>query len=463
MGNRMNRRQFVRLAGAMAAASALAACGATPTATPLPKPTATVATAAQPTQAPAAGPSAVTGTFRFHSPNETETRRPAVEKFFAKNYPKMTLQIEVTASNYWEKALAQIAAKDVPDMCYMHETRVQSFAYQGALMPIDDLMSSKPLIGDPARYPLAILKPSSTYKGKLYALAVGFAVLMLRYNKTMMEKAGVGLPSDQWQWDDLRNAAAKLTKDTNNDGTPDQWGWVGWDANPPTTWWPLMKSYGATHFNDERTACVINSDAGVQALDFMRSTWCGSLRSSPTPAAKGQLNTAAPLFESGLAAMDYVLSAGVLSAVNLINNKFEMGIELYPAGPKGRFVRAGGTSYAIPVGAKYPEIAWELMRYLAGDEEANQIAATYQTGNPLVYLDWILKYQIPAGAMGESMKRIVTDGFNKFGTVVQYAPIGTYQTIAGAALEKMAACEATAKQTADSIANDANKELKDLK
>ncbi len=457
MSNRMTRRQFVRLAGTLAAASTLAGCGATPTAT--------VAPAAKPTQAPAAGPSALTGTFRFHTSNETESRRPAVEKFFQTNYPNMKLEITVTPGNvYWEKVLAQIAARDVPDMIYMHESRAVSFAQQGALLPLDDLLSSKPLLGDPARYPLNVLKPSVSYKGKMYAFPVGFAVAMLRYNKTMMEKAGVGIPNDQWQWDDFRNAAAKMTKDTNNDGTPDQWGWVGWVPSVPQMWWALMKSYGASHFNDTLDQSVINNDAGVQVLDFMRSMWCGPLRSSPTPAVLTQMQSGTlRLFEGGLAAMDYTYSANVNSALKVIDNKFEMGLELYPAGPKGRFVRAGGTSYAIPVGAKFPEVAWDLMRYLTGDEEANRLAAAYETGNPLIYLDWVLKYNVPAGPLQAAMTRIMTEGFQKYGTVVQYAAIGDYNTILASAIEKMAACEATAKQTADAIVSAAGKSLKDLK
>ena len=50
---KMNRRSFLKVAAVGAASATLAACGATPTATPMPKPTTAPAAAA--TKAPAAG------------------------------------------------------------------------------------------------------------------------------------------------------------------------------------------------------------------------------------------------------------------------------------------------------------------------------------------------------------------------------------------------------------------------
>ena len=174
-------------------------------------------------------PSTQSGTFTFASPNEAESRRPVIEKFFKDNYPNMTPQVEVTASNYWEKILAGIAAKSVADAIYMHESRVFSFADQNALVPIDDFLASKPLIGDPAQYPMNIFKPSVTWKSKMYALPVGFAVLMLRYNKNAFAKAGVAAPNDKWTWTDLQQAAAAMTKNVKSDGSAEQWGWTGWN------------------------------------------------------------------------------------------------------------------------------------------------------------------------------------------------------------------------------------------
>ena len=467
-GTRFSRRRFLGATVIATSGAILAACGAAPTPTAAPpagaKPAATSAPAqAKPAATTAPAPKgSPSGTFRFAIDNDTETRKPAVELFFQKTYPNMKVQFEVTPKGYEEKLLSQIAAKNPPDVAYVHESRFADFASQGAFLPLDDYMARQPLIGGNEQYPLEVMKRNNWWKGKWYALPVGFGALFVRYNKTMFEKAGVKLPHEEWTWDEFREAAFALAKDTNGDGVPEQWGWVGWNPGWLPSWWPLMQSYGSFHFNENLDQCIINNDAGVQVLDFKRSTWCGKPPASPTPAAKSQLQSGTVrLFEGGLAAMDSLLSPQVISSLKNIGDRFEMAIEFYPAGPKGKFVRTGGTSMAIPVGSKYPDIAWELLRDMVGDEEANKLAATYLDGNPLIRLDYILKYNVPSGKVGEKMKHIITDGFKKHGTVVQYAPIGEYPQIVSTNMDKLAACEVTAKAAADAIANQTNKLLKE--
>jgi len=369
------------------------------------------------------------------------------------------VQFEVTPEGYFEKLLSQIAAKNPPDLAYIHESRFLDFASQGALQPLDDYMAKMPLIDGNDKYPLETLKRNNWYKGKWYTMPIGMAFLFVRYNKTMFDKAGVAPPNEKWTWDDLKKSAAALTKDSG-DGNSKQWGWIGWEPGWMPSWWPLMQSYGAFHFNDDLSQCILNNPAGVQVLDYMRSTWADKV--SPTPAARTQLLAGTvKLFEGGQAAMDYVLSPNVISSLKNIGDKFEMGIELFPSGPKGQFVRAGGSSMSIPVGAKNPDLAWEVLRNMIGDEESNKVAATYLDGNPLVRLDYVLKYNVPEGKLADKMKSIITDGFQKDGTVVQYAPIGEYSTIVGATMDKLAAGQVTAQQAADEIATQANKLIKE--
>ena len=465
-GSTLSRRQFLKTSAVALSGAVLAACGAaaTPTPTPAPaKPTApsAPATGGAPTAVPAN--TSVTGTFRFAFDNETETRNPATDLFFKKFYPNMKPAYEVTPSGYEEKLLASIASGDPPDLAYVHESRFASFASQGAMMVLDDLLAKQPLIDGNDKYPLDILKRNNQWQGKWMAFPYGAAFLFIAYNKTMFQQANVPLPKEGWTWQDFLTAAQTLTKDTTGKGTPDQWGWIGWNPGWMPAQWPLKQSYGAFDFNDTLDTCIINNDAGVQILDFMRTTWVGNTRCSPTPAQLTQLQSGTTkLFEGGKAAMKNILSPNVISTLDAIagSGKFEMGIEIYPAGPKGPFVRTGGSEVFIPKGSKHPQIAWELTRYLIGDEEANKLAATYKDGNPLLRLDYILKYNVPEGPLKADMVRIITTSFQKYGTVVQYSKLGTYGAIWSANCDKMAAGELTAKQCADAIAAAANKELK---
>jgi len=101
--------------------------------------------------------------------------------------------------------------------------------------------------------------------------------------------------------------------------------------------------------------------------------------------------------------------------------------------------------------------------HMIGDEEANKVAAPYLDGNPRVRLDYARKYNVPTGPLHDKMTSIMSDGFQKYGTVVQYGPVGTYGDICASNMDKLAAGQVTAKQCADGIVADAKKQLKEKK
>ena len=58
----------------------------------------------------------------------------------------------------------------------------------------------------------------------LWCLPWNYATEGLYYNKQHFAEAGVEEPDENWNWDDVAEAARKLTKDANNDGEPEAWG-----------------------------------------------------------------------------------------------------------------------------------------------------------------------------------------------------------------------------------------------
>jgi multiple sugar transport system substrate-binding protein len=101
------------------------------------------------------------------------------------------------------KILQQTATRTLPDVMMLDNPDVKQIAEAGSLAPIDDL-------GITGEGFLQGAIDAGSYEGHLYALPPVMNTLALFYNTDMLEAAGVEPPKT---WDELRTAAAKLTKE----------------------------------------------------------------------------------------------------------------------------------------------------------------------------------------------------------------------------------------------------------
>ena len=79
-----------------------------------------------------------TGSFRAMSwETEAEMRKwqQHIDTFFADNYPNMEVQIDygISWEEYWTKLQTTVAGGAQLDMCWMHDSRAQSYAQLGML------------------------------------------------------------------------------------------------------------------------------------------------------------------------------------------------------------------------------------------------------------------------------------------------------------------------------------------
>jgi multiple sugar transport system substrate-binding protein len=101
------------------------------------------------------------------------------------------------------KILQGASSKTLPNLLFTDNPTLQQIAGTGALTPLTDYG-----ISTDGYYP-SIIK-AGTYQDKVYGLAPGVNGLALIYNKDLLAAAGVQPPKT---WDDLKAAAAKLTKE----------------------------------------------------------------------------------------------------------------------------------------------------------------------------------------------------------------------------------------------------------
>jgi multiple sugar transport system substrate-binding protein len=209
----------------------LAGC-AQPTPTPVPptaKPAATTAPTTAPTKAPeptkapaAAAPAglpAYTGgpvTLRFgwwgNDARATITKK--VIELFQAAYPQIKVMGEPNGgtSDHFQIIDTQLAGNNAPDLIQFGGNYPDYIKY---LQPLNDYLGKQLLIDTAERFDQTALIPA-TRDGKLWCVSLGTNTLVLAYNRTMIEAAGVALPKDNVTWDEFmaygKELKAKLPK-----------------------------------------------------------------------------------------------------------------------------------------------------------------------------------------------------------------------------------------------------------
>jgi len=92
---------------------------------------------------------------------------------------------------------------------------------------------------------------------------------LLYYNKTMFDAAGLDYPTPEWTFQDVLDAAAKLTTDTNGDGQPDQWGYFPNYLNEET-YYAVIHRFGGRYISDDGKTGAQQSPEAMLDFSFIQ-------------------------------------------------------------------------------------------------------------------------------------------------------------------------------------------------
>lgn len=202
-----------------------------------------------------------------------------------------------------------------------------------------------------------------TTSGVQYALPKYHGALAIYYNKDMFDAAGVPYPTDDWTYDDYQAAMSALTADTDGDGATDVWG---------STLDPIydrvqihVNSFGGHYANPADPAdCVLDEPAAVAALDWLRARIWND-HTMATTLDLNRVETRRAFWEGQVAMVED--GSWALKDI-LANADFRVGVAPFPIGPAGHATLSTTDGFAISASTPHPEQAWELMKFLIGNE-----------------------------------------------------------------------------------------------
>lgn len=130
---------------------------------------------------------------------------PGIKNFEAET-GETVKAIKLPGQGYDQRIALDLAAGTAADVNLMDSFMVSELASAGYLEPLGDLASG----WDQYQYYLPGLLEVASYQGDVYALPTDTDVRMLWYDKANFEKAGIAMPWEPKNWDDILDAAQKL-------------------------------------------------------------------------------------------------------------------------------------------------------------------------------------------------------------------------------------------------------------
>ena len=194
----------------------------------------------------------------------------------------------------------------------------------------------------------------------------------LFYNKTIFDEVGVSYPSDSWTYDDLTEAALKLTE-RDADGRVTRFGTDAasrWSVNHT-----VLHSFGGGWIDVETgTRSLLLDDGTVDAYQWLYDLYHTHQVSPQSAQMVGQNRGKA--FAAGQTAMRLGGAWELGNVRGGMAEGNEAAVGLAPIGPAGRVSSQGPhDSWAIPKAAANPEAAWLFVNWLMSDEMLNRVVA----------------------------------------------------------------------------------------
>jgi multiple sugar transport system substrate-binding protein len=176
------------------------------------------------------------------------------------NAANPNIQVTMTSqAEYYTQLGTAAASNSLPDVAIVHADQVATQAFRNVIRPIDELVSQIGVSGDD--FPAAVWAAGEV-AGKRYSIPLDIHPMTMFYNNDLLTQAGINAPPKTRE--EFEAAAQAMTSGDNK-------GFLITSGFPiQQIFSMLLYQNGGAWFNDDATEATWNSDAGVQALQWMK-------------------------------------------------------------------------------------------------------------------------------------------------------------------------------------------------
>jgi multiple sugar transport system substrate-binding protein len=376
-GGAMSRRVFLRLAGVVAVGAALGGC--------MPAST-------------GRGPHGTESGELVYQDWRTDWFSGMAQKMletFNATHPNIHVFYTPDPNNLDEKMLADFQGGTAPDVLQGCCDFLPEWGQKGYLLDLRPYVEAdldRSTIND---WDLAQYRALFTRNGVQFALPKYHGALALFYNKDLFDRYGVAYPDGSWTHDDYRQAMRSFVKEQTRTGEQDVWGSmvdISWDRLQVH-----VNGWGG-HFvaPQDPTRSLMAQPEAMEALRWLRDRMWGD-HALASPLDVHNLETRQAFIQQRIA----MVEDGSWALKDILEGaQFRVGVAPFPAGPARKVTLATTDGFAIYAGTKYPEAAWELMKFLTSRDYARAMARAHllQPARASLVDEWVgfIREQYPA-------------------------------------------------------------------
>ena len=285
----------------------------------------------------------------FNAKLEAEGRKERVE-FQLVPYEQQT-----------QKFLAALAAGNAPDVISLDIILNPYFNSIGAFMDLTDRINALEFRD---ALPQGMLELGA-WEGRYYGIPFTVDLSGLVWHKPLFRESGLDPEKPSVTWDDLIEYGTKLTKDFDNDGNIDQYGFAiigasaGWQM---FGFLPIIWSNGGRLLSEDGSEVMIDRPEAIEALDFWTSL-IHEHKIAPKNAATWQY---ADVYNSFITNKTAMMLSGNFNVMTFKQDApdLEYGITYTPKAKGGQhYSFSGGNLIAISRDTKAPDLAWEFVEF----------------------------------------------------------------------------------------------------
>lgn len=259
-----------------------------------------------------------------------------------------------------EKLITSVVGEIPPDVSQLGTTWMAEFQAMGALVPLDEFISSSKIIRQDKFFPASW--ETNFINGRAYGIPWYVDTRVIFYRKDLLEEAGFDHPPRTWE--ELERIGKALVKDRDGDGKIDQYGMA-----LPVKDWNILSMFiwenGGNILTPDNSKSDVESEATREAFEFYHRLFQEKIVPT-TEAVDVDLFHA---FRTGF----YPIFISGPWMIELIRN--ELGKEYegrwdVAMMPRKRFPTSfvGGCNLVVFKGSKHKQAAWKFIEFMSQPE-----------------------------------------------------------------------------------------------